>query len=170
MLSQKAKYALRALLMLARQPQGEMILVGDIAEEQNVPRKFLELILLELRKHGLLFSQRGRNGGYTLARPPAAITFGQVVRIMDGPIAPLPCASITGYRRCADCQDEKTCEIRKVMRSVRDAMAENPRPHLARRRGGGPGRRGRDRARFLSAAAGLFSSKMIDSRYKGRRS
>ena len=110
MLSQKAKYALRALLMLARQPQGEMILVGDIAEEQNVPRKFLELILLELRKHGLLFSQRGRNGGYTLARPPAAITFGQVVRIMDGPIAPLPCASITGYRRCADCQDEKTCE------------------------------------------------------------
>jgi Rrf2 family protein len=124
LLSQKAKYALRALLMLARQPQGEMILVGDIAEEQNVPRKFLELILLELRKHGLLFSQRGRNGGYTLARAPAAITFGQVVRIMDGPIAPLPCASITGYRRCADCQDEKTCEIRKVMRSVRDAMAE----------------------------------------------
>ena len=124
MLSQKAKYALRALLMLARQPQGEMVLVGDIAEEQNVPKKFLELILLELRKHGLLFSQRGRGGGYTLARPAEGITFGQVIRIVDGPIAPLPCASVTGYRRCADCQDERTCEIRKVMRSVRDAMAE----------------------------------------------
>ncbi len=123
-LSQKAKYALRALLMLARQPQGEMVLVGDIADEQNVPKKFLELILLELRKQGLLFSQRGRGGGYTLARPPAAITLGQVVRIMDDPIAPLPCASITGYRRCADCQDERTCEIRRVMRRVRDAMAE----------------------------------------------
>lgn len=123
-LSQKAKYALRALLMLARQKQGEMVLVGDIAEEQNVPKKFLELILLELRKQGLLFSQRGRGGGYTLARPAASITFGQIVRIMDGPIAPLPCASITGYRRCADCQDERTCEIRRVMRKVRDAMAE----------------------------------------------
>jgi len=124
LLSQKAKYALRALLMLARQPQGELVLIGDIAEEQSVPRKFLELILLDLRKHGLLFSQRGRGGGYTLARPPDAITFGQVVRIMDGPIAPLPCASITGYRRCADCKDERTCEIRRVMRDVRDAMAE----------------------------------------------
>ena len=123
MLSQKAKYALRALLMLARQPQGELVLIGDIAEEQSVPRKFLELILLDLRKHGLLFSQRGRGGGYMLARPPDAITFGQVVRIMDGPIAPLPCASITGYRRCADCRDERTCEIRRVMRDVRDAMA-----------------------------------------------
>src|SRR3954465_1352596 len=124
LLSQKAKYALRALLRLPRQPQGEMILVGDIAEEQNVPRKFLELILLELRKHGLLFSQGGPNGASPPAPPPAAITFGQVVRIMDGPIAPLPCASITGYRRCADCQDERTCEIRRVMRSVRDAMSE----------------------------------------------
>ena len=124
MLSPKAKYALRALLMLARQPQGELVLIGDIAEEQSVPRKFLELILLDLRKHGLLFSQRGRGGGYMLARPASAITFGQVVRIMDGPIAPLPCASVTGYRRCADCKDERTCEIRRVMRDVRDAMAE----------------------------------------------
>src|SRR5215213_4795782 len=76
--------------MLARQPQGEMVLVGDIAKEQSVPKKFLELILLELRKHGLLFSQRGRGGGYTLARPPESITFGQVIRIVDGPVAPPP--------------------------------------------------------------------------------
>ena len=124
MLSQKCKYALRALLVLARAPQGEMVLVGDIAEEQNVPRKFLELILLELKRHGLLYSQRGRGGGYGLAKPAETITFGQVVRIVDGPLAPLPCASVTGYRRCADCQDERTCEIRHVMRRVRDAMAE----------------------------------------------
>ncbi len=124
MLSQKCKYALRALLVLARAPQGEMVLVGDIAEEQSVPKKFLELILLELRKHGLLFSQRGRGGGYTLAKPAESITFGQVIRIVDGPIAPLPCASITGYRRCADCKDERGCEIRLVMRRVRDATAE----------------------------------------------
>jgi Rrf2 family protein len=123
LLSQKAKYALRALLLLARQP-GEMVLVGEIAEQQNVPRKFLELILLELKKQGVLFSQRGRNGGYMLARPIEAITFGEVIRIMDGPLAPLPCASVVGYRRCADCQDERTCEIRQVMCAVRNAMAE----------------------------------------------
>ena len=123
LLSQKAKYALRALLYLARQP-GELVMVGEIAEQQNVPHKFLELIMLELRKHGLLFSQRGRNGGYVLTRPAEAITFGEVIRIMDGPLAPLPCASVLGYRRCADCQDERTCEIRKLMCSVRNAVAD----------------------------------------------
>jgi Rrf2 family protein len=90
LLSQKCKYALRALLVLARAPQGEMVLVGDIAEEQRVPRKFLELILLELKRHGLLYSQRGRGGGYGLAKPAEAITFGQVVRIVDGPWHPCP--------------------------------------------------------------------------------
>jgi Rrf2 family protein len=124
LLSQKAKYALRALLMLVEQQEGEMVLVADIAERQNVPKKFLELILLELKKHGLLYSQRGRGGGYCLGRNADQITFGQVIRIMDGPLAPLPCASVTGYRRCSDCQDERTCEIRRVMRRVRDSMAE----------------------------------------------
>lgn len=124
MLSQKCKYALRALLMLAEASPDELVLVQEIAERQKVPRKFLELILLELKRHGFVFSQRGRGGGYCLARPGDAITFGQVVRAIDGPLSPLPCASVTGYRRCADCQDERTCTIRKVMRSVRDAMAE----------------------------------------------
>lgn len=124
MLSQKAKYALRALMMLADAPPQELVLVQEIAERQNVPRKFLELILLELKRHGFVFSQRGRSGGYSLARPADTITFGQVIRAMDGPLAPLPCASVTGYRRCADCADERTCAIRKVMRRVRDAMAE----------------------------------------------
>src|SRR5688572_5715530 len=124
MLSQKCKYALRALLMLAEARSDELVLVQEIAERQNVPRKFLELILLELKRHGFVFSQRGRGGGYCLARPGDTITFGQVVRAIDGPLAPLPCASVSGYRRCADCTDERTCTIRKVMRSVRDAMAD----------------------------------------------
>ena len=123
-LSQKSKYALRALLMLAEADPEEMVLVKDIADHQNVPRKFLELIMLELKRHGFVHSQRGRNGGYMLARPAEAISFGQVIRALDGPLAPLPCASVTGYRRCADCTDEQTCAIRRVMRRVRDAMAD----------------------------------------------
>ena len=124
MLSQKAKYALRAMLMLAEAPPEELVLIQDIADRQRVPKKFLELILVELKRHGFAHSQRGRSGGYCLARPADTITFGQVIRAMDGPIAPLPCASITGYRRCSDCADERTCAIRKVMRRVRDSMAE----------------------------------------------
>ncbi|HET6467151.1 MAG TPA: Rrf2 family transcriptional regulator [Geminicoccaceae bacterium] len=124
MLSQKAKYALRAMLMLARSDDARMIQVAGIAEQERVPRKFLELILLDLKRHGLLHSQRGKGGGYCLAKPADAISFGQIVRIMDGPLAPLPCASVTGYRRCADCADERSCAIRRVMREVRDAIAQ----------------------------------------------
>ena len=124
MLSQKAKYALKAMLALANQKNGELLQAGDIAEQQNVPRKFLELILLELRKQGLVHSHRGKHGGYTLAKPADTITFGQIVRIMDGPLAPIPCASLTRYRRCVDCEDEKACSIRRAMRQVRDAAAE----------------------------------------------
>src|SRR5690606_11721316 len=123
MLSQKAKYALKAMLILAAETKGDLLQAGDISESQNVPRKFLEMILLELRKAGLIASQRGKNGGYRLATPADAITFGQIVRIMDGPLAPIPCASLTGYRRCADCKDEKTCAVRRTMREVRDAAA-----------------------------------------------
>jgi Rrf2 family protein len=123
MLSQKAKYALRALLILAEQPAGEPLLIADIAERQNLPRKFLELILLELKHHGILHSRRGKNGGYLLARRPAEVSFGEVVRIVDGPLASVLCASQTAYRRCPDCTDESTCAIRKVFRRVRDASA-----------------------------------------------
>ena len=124
MLTQKAKYGLKALLLLAQRPAGELVLVAEIASRQNVPRKYLELILLELRKHGLLHSQRGKNGGYCLAKAPADITFGRVIRILDGPLAPFPCASINAYRRCDDCQDEVSCGVRKQMRRVRDAIAD----------------------------------------------
>ncbi len=123
MLSQKCKYALQALLVLAREPTDDLMLVSEIAERENLPKKFLEAILLELNRNGLVRSRRGRGGGYALAKPADLITFGQVVRIMDGPLAPLSCVSVNYYRRCEDCKDEQTCEIRKVMRRVRDAIA-----------------------------------------------
>lgn len=124
MLSQKAKYALKALFQLATAPPGTMMMVAEIAQRENAPKKFLELILLELKRDGLVFSLRGRNGGYALARSPAQITLGQVVRLMDGPLAPIPCASLSGYRPCSDCGDEDACAVRRVMREVRDAVAE----------------------------------------------
>lgn len=119
MISQKAKYALRALVVLARAESSVMI--GALAEEHKIPRKFLEQILLELKHHGLVVSRRGRLGGYALLRPADQITFGQVLRIVDGPIAPLPCLSRIAYRRCADCHSEKNCEIRRVFAAVTDS-------------------------------------------------
>lgn len=124
MITQKSKYALRALLLLAERTDGRLVLISEIAAGANVPKKFLELILLDLKRHRLLDSQRGRNGGYRLARPPDTITFGEIVRITDGPLAPIPCASLTGYRRCADCGDEAECTVRTVMREVRDAISD----------------------------------------------
>ncbi|WP_298215400.1 Rrf2 family transcriptional regulator [Acidocella sp.] len=123
MLSQKCKYALLALMALAREPSDKLLLVSEIAERENLPRKFLEAILLELNRNGLVRSRRGRGGGYALAKPADLITFGQVVRIMDGPLAPLACVSVNYYRRCDECRDEQNCEIRRVMRRVRDAIA-----------------------------------------------
>jgi Rrf2 family protein len=124
MLSQKAKYALRALLMLAEQNQADMVMIGDIAERENVPRKFLEAILVDLRKRGLLDSRRGKYGGYRLAKPADAISFGEIIRIVDGPLAPLPCASKSGFRPCGDCTDVNSCSVRWLMLQVRDATAD----------------------------------------------
>ena len=124
MLSQKAKYALRALLMLAEQPEADMVMIADIAERENVPRKFLEAILVDLRKRGLLDSRRGKYGGYRLAKPAEAISFGEIIRIVDGPLAPLPCASKTGFRPCDDCTDVNSCSVRWLMLQVRDATAD----------------------------------------------
>jgi len=123
MLSHRAKYALRALQYLAQQEPGEAILISEIAERQAVPKKFLEIILVELKRASLVRSFRGRNGGYALAKPADAIFLGNIVRLMDGPLAALPCASLTAYRRCDDCHDEATCQIRRVFRKVRDATA-----------------------------------------------
>src|SRR5471032_802699 len=123
MLSQKAKYAIKALIMLARARPDEMVQARDIADGQNIPKKFLDLIFFELRRQNLIFSTRGRDGGYGLARPAAEISIAAIVRAVDGPLAPLPCASVKFYRRCSDCDDEKTCEVRRLMREVRDAAS-----------------------------------------------
>ena len=121
MISQKAKYALRALIALARQPPGAPVFIGDIAERQKIPKKFLEQILLDLKHNGLVASRRGKAGGYGLLRPADTISFGEVLRIMDGPIAPLPCLSKIAYRRCEDCKEEAACEVRRVFALVADA-------------------------------------------------
>ena len=123
MLSKKAKYALKALFHLTRGSEKGPILIADIAEKEGIPRKFLEQILLELKKQGLLQSQKGKGGGYLLGKRPDQISMGQVIRIVDGPLAPLPCVSQMAYRRCDECKDEETCEIRWVMKEVRDSTA-----------------------------------------------
>ncbi|MGH6921966.1 MAG: RrF2 family transcriptional regulator [Geminicoccaceae bacterium] len=114
MLSQKAKYALRALLHLAQAPAGEAVLIADIATRHHIPKKFLERILLDLKNHGVVQSRRGRSGGYALLQSAAEISFGQVLRIIDGPLAPLPCLSRVAYRKCSDCEDENACALRRV--------------------------------------------------------
>jgi Rrf2 family protein len=118
MISQKAKYALRALVALVKAGPGSSLMISDIARDQAIPKKFLEQILLELKRAGIVLSKRGRLGGYALLRAPSEVTFGEVLRLIDGPIAPLPCLSKIAYRRCVDCADEGTCEIRHVFARV----------------------------------------------------
>ena len=121
MISQKAKYALRALVALAKAERpGETLFISDIAEQQHIPKKFLEQILLDLKHHGIVVSRRGKTGGYLLLKKPSEVTFGEILRIIDGPIAPLPCLSRMAYRRCEDCQGEENCEVRRVFARVAD--------------------------------------------------
>lgn len=124
MLSKKAKYALKALITLARQSNGHSMGIGEIAEKDNIPRKFLEAILLDLKNHGILYSKRGKAGGYALLKTASEISIGQVIRIIDGPLAQVPCASKRFYQPCQECKDPATCAIRLVMVKVRDATAE----------------------------------------------
>jgi Rrf2 family protein len=123
MLSKKAKYALQALIQLAKEYNQSPVLISDLAHRERIPKKFLELILLDLKKQGILQSKKGKGGGYFLGKPPEAIAMGQVIRILDGPLAPLPCVSQTAYMKCQECKDEKTCGIRMVMQQVRDSTA-----------------------------------------------
>lgn len=125
-LTSKAKYALRAMIDLAAQAGAgprKPIFIADVASRQDIPRRFLENILLELRKHGLVVSHRGKSGGYALARTPDLITFADIIRAIDGPLALTPCTSRTAYQRCEDCRDEATCIIRRTMIQARDASA-----------------------------------------------
>jgi Rrf2 family protein len=122
-MSRKARYALRALYALAADEARGPVLISDLAEREKIPRKFLEAILLELKNAGILKSKKGKGGGYSLARSPQQITMGQVIRIIDGPLAPIPCASERAFVKCEECVDEATCGTRQVMKKVRDAIA-----------------------------------------------
>lgn len=124
MLTQRSRYALRAMLYLAEAPPGSPpIPTNRIAREANVPRKFLELILADLREAGFLHSHRGKMGGYCLSRPVHLISLGEIIRVIEGPLALVPCVSRTAYKRCADCKSEANCAIRHAMMRVRDETA-----------------------------------------------
>ncbi|MBN9243249.1 MAG: Rrf2 family transcriptional regulator [Mesorhizobium sp.] len=123
MLTKKGKYGLKALVHLSRLPAGQLAFVHDIAEANNIPKKFLDAILGELRNAGFVQSRKGKEGGYRLARPAVEIKIGHVIRVLDGPLAPISCASRTRYERCEDC-DEATCEVRHMMLEVRQAIAD----------------------------------------------
>ena len=124
MLTQRSRYALRAMLFLARAPAvSPPIPMNRIATEATVPRKFLELILADLRDAGLLHSHRGKMGGYRLARPGHLISLGEIIRVIEGPLALVPCVSRTAYRPCNDCKSEVDCAIRLAMLRVRDETA-----------------------------------------------
>lgn len=124
MLTQRAKYALRACIHLAdRFEDATTVQIGEIAASENIPAKFLEAILLDMRKAGLLQSQRGRHGGYRLARPPENLSVGDIIRVIDGTLAPIRCASRLKFEPCEDCEDAATCVIRWAMLKARDAMA-----------------------------------------------
>jgi len=122
-LSRKAKYGLKALLILAKETGRGPVLGAELASRERLPKKFLEAILVELKHQHLIDTRKGKGGGYFLRRPPEAITFGEVIRALDGPLAAVPCVSKTAYMPCAECLDERTCGVRLAMQEVRDASA-----------------------------------------------
>ena len=153
MLTRKSKYGLKAVLDLAEHAGEGPVLVADLAERQRIPKKFLEAILVELKRHGILHSKKGKGGGYLLSKSPDLITIGQVVRALGGPLALVPCVSQTAYRRCDECLDEATCGIRTAMAEVRDATAkilDNTSLSALN-------------ARSVASGAGSLSHKSIDS-------
>jgi Rrf2 family protein len=124
MLSQRAKYALKAMIYLASHKGPEPMSVTGIATGANVPRPFLEQIFSDLKRRNLLVSRRGKQGGFVLARKPEEISFAEIIRNIDGPLALAPCASRTAYRPCPECGDVKTCTIRPTLLAARDATAK----------------------------------------------
>ena len=125
MLSKKSKYAIKALVRLARNfEDNHPLKISDISNEEGIPKKFLEAILVELRNNGLVRSKMGAGGGYYLAKPPSEIMLSNVIRISGGPIAMLPCVSLNFYESCEECKDEAKCGLRNVMMDVRIATLE----------------------------------------------
>ncbi|MFG1478007.1 Rrf2 family transcriptional regulator [Xanthobacter sp. V4C-4] len=121
MLTKKGKYGLKAVAYLAALPVGQTAQVGEVAEAKRIPKKFLDVILGDLRKAGLLLSRKGKSGGYRLADLPEKLIVGDVIRALDGPLAPLQCASKRAYEACEDC-DAATCNVRLLMSEVREAI------------------------------------------------
>ena len=124
MLTNKGKYGLKAMLFLASLKPGESAMGQEIATANNIPKKFLDAILVELRNAGMLRSKKGPGGGYALSRTPRDIRIGHIIRTLDGPLAPINCASKSAYVPCQDCQDLQSCAVRITMSKVRDAMSE----------------------------------------------
>lgn len=121
MLSKKTKYAIRALIALGENYGGESMNILSISQQEKIPKKFLEQILLEMRNAGFLYSKKGAGGGYSLLKDPHDINLVQVMRLTGGPIAQLPCVSLNFYQKCEECKEEETCGIRDTFMSVRDA-------------------------------------------------
>lgn len=123
MLTNKGKYGLKAMVHLAGVKPGAFAQAADIAETNSISKKFLDHILAELRLAGLVSAKKGKGGGYALAKPAHAISVGAIIRALDGPLAPIPCASVTAFRPCADCGDLKSCAVRLIMVEARNAIA-----------------------------------------------
>ena len=121
MLSKKTKYGLKALIYIARQDAAMPVLISDISEKEQIPKKFLEAILLDLKKFGILGSKKGKCGGYYLMKDPKTVTSATLIRVLDGPIAMLPCVSLNFYERCDDCPDEDTCSLHHFLEDVRES-------------------------------------------------
>ncbi len=124
MLSKKTKYGLKALTFLALQKDREPVQIAEIAKQENISQKFLESILLSLRKTGFLGSKKGKGGGYYLIKDPEEIQMTSVIRVLEGPIALVPCVSLNFYEKCDDCPDERVCSVHKLMLQVRDSALE----------------------------------------------
>jgi Rrf2 family protein len=120
MLSKKTKYGLKALTFIARRIDNEPVAIATIAKSENISQKFLESILLTLRKSGFLGSKKGKGGGYYLLKEPKDIKMSSVMRVLEGPIAMVPCVSLNFYEKCDDCPDEKACAVHNLMIEVRD--------------------------------------------------
>ena len=124
MLSKKTKYGLKALTFLAAQKNNEPVQIAEISRNENISQKFLESILLTLRKTGFLGSKKGKGGGYYLIKEPSEIPMTSVIRVLEGPIAMVPCVSLNFYEQCYDCPDENSCSVHKLMLKVRDSALE----------------------------------------------
>jgi len=124
MLSKKTKYGLKALTYLAGQQHRKPVPIAEIAKQENISQKFLESILLTLRKTGLLGSKKGKGGGYYLIKDPSEVLMTDVMRILEGPIAMVPCVSLNFYEKCEDCPDEQSCSVHKLMLQVRDSALD----------------------------------------------